>query len=48
MGGVEGSEAGVSAIVIEARLEDGNVVGRLEAYIFDMEKLSDLRLMSMF
>ena len=48
MGGVEGSEAGVSAIVIEARLEDGHVVGRLEAYIFDMEKLSDLGLMRVF
>lgn len=48
MGGVEGSEAGVSAIVIEAKLEAGHVVGRLEAYIFDMEKLSYLGLMRVF
>lgn len=48
IGGVEGAEAGVSAIVMEARQHDGHVVGRLEAYVFEIEKLADLGLMSVF
>ena len=48
MGNVPDSEAGVTAISIEARLDDGGFIGRLIAYIFDMDKLGHLGLMDVF
>ncbi len=48
MADVPDSEAGVTEIIIEATFADGKVVGKLVAYIFDMDKLGHLGLMDVF
>jgi hypothetical protein len=48
MGNVSESEAGVTEIIIEAWHADVKFVGRLIAYVFDMDRLVHLGLMDVF
>jgi hypothetical protein len=48
MGDEPDSDAGVTQILIEARLDSGKVVGRLAAYLFNMDKLGQMGLMNVF